>query len=87
VLVALLLISGSQFTLFAMWFDMDSSRELGGRGRRHRQLARVSQSRTVGGADLLEGPATPRGRPVIVRDGAAEDGNTCDEVLGLDGRK
>jgi len=35
VLVALLLISGSQFTLFAMWFDMESNRDLGGRGRRH----------------------------------------------------
>ena len=34
VLVALLLISGSQFTLFAMWFDMDSNKDLGGRGRR-----------------------------------------------------
>jgi glycosyltransferase involved in cell wall biosynthesis len=33
VLVALLLISGSQFTLFAMWFDMESNRDLGGRGR------------------------------------------------------
>jgi glycosyltransferase involved in cell wall biosynthesis len=28
VLVALLLISGSQFTLFAMWFDMESNRDL-----------------------------------------------------------
>ena len=27
-LVALLLISGSQFTLFAMWFDMESNKEL-----------------------------------------------------------
>ncbi len=35
VLVALLLISGSQFTLFAMWFDMESNRDLGGRGRRN----------------------------------------------------
>jgi glycosyltransferase involved in cell wall biosynthesis len=34
VLVALLLISGSQFTLFAMWFDMESNRDLGGRGSR-----------------------------------------------------
>ena len=34
VLVALLLISGSQFTLFAMWFDMESNRDLSGRGRR-----------------------------------------------------
>ena len=34
VLIALLLISGSQFTLFAMWFDMESNRDLGGRGRR-----------------------------------------------------
>src|SRR3954465_8757896 len=34
VLVALLLISGSQFTLFAMWFDMESKQDLGGRGRR-----------------------------------------------------
>ena len=28
VLVALLLISGSQFTLFAMWFDMESNKDL-----------------------------------------------------------
>jgi len=28
VLVALLLIAGSQFTLFAMWFDMESNKEL-----------------------------------------------------------
>jgi glycosyltransferase involved in cell wall biosynthesis len=28
VLIALLLISGSQFTLFAMWFDMESNKEL-----------------------------------------------------------
>jgi glycosyltransferase involved in cell wall biosynthesis len=28
ILVALLLISGSQFTLFAMWFDMESNRDL-----------------------------------------------------------
>src|SRR5215211_3788267 len=34
VLVALLLISGTQFTLFAMWFDMESNKDLGGRGRR-----------------------------------------------------
>jgi len=34
VLVALLVISGSQFMLFAMWFDMESNRDLGGRGRR-----------------------------------------------------
>jgi glycosyltransferase involved in cell wall biosynthesis len=34
VLVALLLIAGSQFTLFAMWFDMESNKDLGGRGRR-----------------------------------------------------
>jgi glycosyltransferase involved in cell wall biosynthesis len=34
VLVALLLIFGLQFTLFAMWFDMESNRDLGGRGRR-----------------------------------------------------
>jgi glycosyltransferase involved in cell wall biosynthesis len=34
VLVALLLIFGSQFTLFAMWFDMEYNRDLGGRGRR-----------------------------------------------------
>jgi len=34
VLVALLLISGSQFVLFAMWFDMESNKDLGGRGRR-----------------------------------------------------
>ena len=26
--VVLLLISGSQFTLFAMWFDMESSKDL-----------------------------------------------------------
>jgi glycosyltransferase involved in cell wall biosynthesis len=34
VLVALLLISGTQFTLFGMWFDMEYNRDLGGRGRR-----------------------------------------------------
>jgi glycosyltransferase involved in cell wall biosynthesis len=34
VLVALLLVSGTQFTLFAMWFDMEYNRDLGGRGRR-----------------------------------------------------
>jgi glycosyltransferase involved in cell wall biosynthesis len=34
VLVALLLIFGSQFSLFAMWFDMEYNRDLGGRGRR-----------------------------------------------------
>src|SRR5881398_1246422 len=34
VLVSLLLIFGSQFTLFAMWFDMESNKDLGGRGRR-----------------------------------------------------
>ena len=34
VLVALLLISGSQFMLFAMWFDMESNKDLGGRGQR-----------------------------------------------------
>ena len=34
VLVALLLIFGLQFTLFAMWFDMESNRDLGGRTRR-----------------------------------------------------
>jgi hypothetical protein len=28
VLVALLLIAGSQFTLFAMWFDMESNKDL-----------------------------------------------------------
>jgi hypothetical protein len=28
VLVALLLISGSQFMLFAMWFDMESNKDL-----------------------------------------------------------
>ena len=28
VLVALLLIFGSQFTLFAMWFDLESNKEL-----------------------------------------------------------
>ena len=27
-LVALLLISGTQFTLFAMWFDMESNKDL-----------------------------------------------------------
>jgi hypothetical protein len=27
-LVALLLIAGSQFTLFAMWFDMESNKDL-----------------------------------------------------------
>jgi glycosyltransferase involved in cell wall biosynthesis len=34
VLVALLLISGSLYTLFALCFDMESNRDLGGRGRR-----------------------------------------------------
>jgi glycosyltransferase involved in cell wall biosynthesis len=34
VLVALLVIFGSQFTLFAMWFDMESNKDLGGRFRR-----------------------------------------------------
>src|SRR6266513_3951438 len=38
VLVALLLIFGSQFSLFAMWFDMESNKELGGRGRRRTDL-------------------------------------------------
>jgi hypothetical protein len=28
VLVALLLISGTQFMLFAMWFDMESNKDL-----------------------------------------------------------
>jgi hypothetical protein len=28
VLVALLLISGTQFTLFAMWFDLESNKDL-----------------------------------------------------------
>ena len=28
VLIALLLVSGSQFTLFAMWFDMESNKDL-----------------------------------------------------------
>jgi hypothetical protein len=28
VLVALLLVAGSQFTLFAMWFDMESNKDL-----------------------------------------------------------
>ena len=28
ILVALLLIAGSQFTLFAMWFDMESNKDL-----------------------------------------------------------
>jgi hypothetical protein len=28
ILVALLLISGSQFALFAMWFDMESNKDL-----------------------------------------------------------
>jgi glycosyltransferase involved in cell wall biosynthesis len=40
VLVALLLISGSQFTLFAMWFDMESNKDLGGRGRRRTDFDR-----------------------------------------------
>ena len=39
VLVALLLISGSQFMLFAMWFDMESNKDLGGRGRRRTDRA------------------------------------------------
>jgi hypothetical protein len=34
VLIAILLISGTQFTLFAMGFDMESNKDLGGRGRR-----------------------------------------------------
>jgi hypothetical protein len=34
VLVARLLLSGSQFTLLAMGFDMESDKDLGGRGRR-----------------------------------------------------
>jgi glycosyltransferase involved in cell wall biosynthesis len=34
VLVALLVIFGSQFSLFAMWFDMESNKDLGGRYRR-----------------------------------------------------
>ena len=38
VLVALLLITGAQFTLFAMWFDMESNKDLGGRGRRRTDL-------------------------------------------------
>ena len=28
VMVALLLISGSQFTVFAVWFDMESNKDL-----------------------------------------------------------
>jgi hypothetical protein len=28
VLIALLIISGTQFTLFAMWFDMESNKDL-----------------------------------------------------------
>ncbi len=39
VLVALLLIAGSQFTLFAMWFDMESNKDLGGRGSRRTDRA------------------------------------------------
>ncbi len=39
-LIALLLIAGSQFTLFAMWFDMESNKDLGGRGRRRTDLDR-----------------------------------------------
>jgi glycosyltransferase involved in cell wall biosynthesis len=42
VLVALLLIFGSQFTLFAMWFDMESNKDLGGRGRRRTDRVRTS---------------------------------------------
>jgi hypothetical protein len=38
VLVALMLISASQFTVFAMWFDMESNKDLGGRGRRRTDL-------------------------------------------------
>ena len=34
VLVALLLIFGSQFTLFAMWFDMESNKDLPVKGPR-----------------------------------------------------
>ena len=42
VLVALLLIFGSQFTLFAMWFDMESNKDLGGRTRRRTDRVRTS---------------------------------------------
>jgi glycosyltransferase involved in cell wall biosynthesis len=34
VLVSLLLIFGSQFSLFAMWFDMETNKDLGGHSRR-----------------------------------------------------
>ena len=43
VLVALLLISGSQFTLFAMWFDMESNKDL--RWNRRAELSRDGRSR------------------------------------------
>lgn len=39
VLVALLLVSGTQFTLFAMWFDLEQGRELKPSGNRHRHRA------------------------------------------------
>jgi glycosyltransferase involved in cell wall biosynthesis len=42
VLVALLLIFGSQFTLFAMWFDMESNKDLGGYSRRRTDRVRSS---------------------------------------------
>src|SRR4051794_3138290 len=42
VLVALLLIFGSQFSLFAMWFDMESNKDLGGRSRRRTDRVRSS---------------------------------------------
>ena len=40
VLVALLSIAGLQLTLFAMWFDMESNKDLGGRGRRRTDMDR-----------------------------------------------
>src|SRR5213595_2821955 len=41
VLVSLLLIFGSQFGLFAMWFDMESNKDLGGRSRRRTDRPRT----------------------------------------------
>ena len=40
VLVALLLIAGSQFTLFAMWFDMESNRDDLGEAARDAEVLR-----------------------------------------------
>ncbi len=53
VLVALLLIFGSQFTLFAMWFDMESNKDLGGRGRRRTDADLVHAMWLAGGVVAL----------------------------------